>query len=1383
MEPSSETTQLSNQQRLLLAVKQATAKLNEIETANTEPIAIIGTACRFPGGVDTPESYWEFLRGSIDGRVEIPKERWDNDRYYNPDPEAPGQIYVRHGYFLQQQVDQFDPSFFGISGAEANKMDPSQRLLLEVSWEALENAGISPRSLKNSDTGVYIGQCFNDYTLIGIDALPNNLADFYLGLGTAMNTSSGRVAYVFGLQGPTFTLDTTCSSSLVTLHIACQSLRSGESNLALVGGVNLMLHPTVTHGFCKGRALSPDSRCKTFDANADGYARGEGCGILVLKRLRDAMADGDRILALVKGSAINHDGPSSGLTVPNQQAQKKVIRQALVNAKVDPSEVDYVECHGTGTSLGDPLEVKAIDEVYCRERSKDDPLVLGAVKSNVGHLEAAAGVAGLIKIILGLQNHEIPPNLHFNQPNPQIDWDKIPVQVATSVIPWEKPGKPMLAGISGFGMSGTNAHVILQEAPEQVKSKNDTDRPLHLLTLSGKTKKALAELVVRYQNYLEQEGSNQNELADICYTANTGRTDFNHRLAVTAADRAELLEKLSAGLTGEEIFSGQVSSSSLPKVAFLFTGQGSQYVNMGRELYEQAPVFRQAIDQCNQIFTTIVEEQAESEEMSLLDVIYPDSTEDSDSSPLHQTAYTQPALFSIEYALAKLWQSWGIQPDVVMGHSVGEYVAATIAGIFSLEDGLKLITARGRLMQKLPSGGEMVSVMSSESKVRPLLKDYTDKVAIAAINGPSSVVISGESEAVRAIATKLESEGIKTKQLQVSHAFHSPLMEPMLEEFEKIANQLDYNIPRITVISNVTGTKADSSSITTAKYWVDHVRQPVKFAQSMNALHQQGVDIFLEVGPKPILLGMGRRCLPEDVGVWLPSLRPNKIPQQHSPLPKGVRGIERGKSEDAALLRGEWQQILSSLSELYVRGAKIDWSGFDRDYQRQKVTLPTYPFQRQRYWIESEKSGLSESTFAQITETATETLTEQLAETGNLSASELELVPKILELLKQQQLKSVTESEQKSTEPESLVSHSSVIDIEKLQAAPAKERKLMIVEYLQELAAKVLQLNTSEALDPHESVLELGFDSLSVVELRSKVEKQLAVTIPASLILQGPSMMELAEALVEQLTNSAPSDQTPVETKKGNGWIAYHKPKPNASTRLFCFHPWGASASMYQQWSDTLPPEIEVLPIQLPGRQRRLQEKPFTDFASLIEVLADFLSPYLDKPFAFFGHSMGALIAFELAYVLEQQYNLKPRQLFLSGVVPPSDNTLLEKIASLSEAERLNYLLEISEIPESITEDSSLFNELMNIFKADFQLLQSYRYVEKKPLGCPISSFSGVDDYTVSDRQLSLWSEYTTSNLKIDRIPGKHMFMFLKDSQKLLLELISQELLPQLIAQ
>ncbi|NEO43741.1 MAG: type I polyketide synthase [Moorea sp. SIO4A3] len=949
MELGSQTTQLSNQQLLLLKIQQATAKLHEIETAATEPIAIVGIGCRFPGGVDSPEAYWKLLQEAKDLRTEIPKDRWDVDFYYDPDPDVPDKIYVRQGYFLQQPVDQFEPEFFGISGTEAAKMDASQRLLLEVTWEALENAGISPNSLKNTDTGVYIGQMTNDYAIIGTNR-PDKLPDFYLGIGANMGMAAGRIAYILGLQGPTLFLDTSCSSSLVALHLACQSLRSRESNLALVGGVNLMLAPNATHVLCKGKALSPDSRCKTFDASADGFARGEGCGIVVLKRLRDALADSDRILALVKGSAINHDGPSSGFTVPNQQAQKKVIEQALKNAKVDPLQISYVECHGTGTSLGDPLEVRALDEVYCQQRTKEQLLSLGAVKSNIGHLEAAAGIAALIKVVLALQHQEIPANLHFNQPNPRIDWEQIPVKVPTTALPWLKGEKPRLAGISGFGMSGTNAHVILEEAPILLKSKHsraadgqkqvlkgskgaklkreeDLERSLHLLTLSAKTQTALDELVSSYQNYLKTHP--ELRIADICYTSNTGRTHFQHKLAVVASIQQELVEKLRQHQQGEEvagIYSGEwPNNSTVPEIAFLFTGQGSQYVNMGRLLYQQAPTFREAINQCEEILSSLETFQNKS----LREILYP-ADGSSASSLLDQTAYTQPALFAIEYALFKLWQSWGIKPDVVMGHSVGEYVAATVAGVFSLEDGLKLIAARGSLMQKLPAGGAMVSVMASESKVLEILKGMSrsEKVALAAINEPQSTVISGEAEAVEAIATHLESAGIKTKQLQVSHAFHSPLMEPMLAEFEAVANQITYHQPRIPLISNVTGKLVDSR-ITSAEYWVNHVRQPVQFVQSMKTLHQEGYELFLEIGPKPILLGMGRQCLPEDMGVWLPSLR---------------QGVD------------EWQQILSSLGQLYVQGCKVDWLKFDQNYNREKVTLPTYPFQRERYWVETKNS-------------------------------------------------------------------------------------------------------------------------------------------------------------------------------------------------------------------------------------------------------------------------------------------------------------------------------------------------------------------------------------------------------------------------------------------
>ncbi|MEM1168619.1 MAG: beta-ketoacyl synthase N-terminal-like domain-containing protein [Cyanobacteria bacterium P01_H01_bin.35] len=1110
MEISSQTAELSDSQRLLLAVKQATAKLQDIETAATEPIAIIGIGCRFPGGADSPETYWELLKEAKDVRTEIPKERWDIDRYYDPDPDVPGKIYVRQGYFLKHPVDQFDPAFFGISGAEAAKMDPSQRLLLEVSWEALENAGISPRSLKNTDTGVYVGQCFNDYATIGANSSPENLSDFHLGTGTAMNISAGRIAYILGLQGPTFCLDTTCSSSLVTLHLACQSLRSRECNLALVGGVNLMLHPNVTHGFCKGKALAPDSRCKTFDASADGYARGEGCGMIVVKRLRDAIADGDRILALVRGSAINHDGPSSGLTVPNQQAQKKVILQALKNAKLDPLDVGYVECHGTGTSLGDPLEVKALDQVYCQNRSEEQALVIGAVKSNIGHLEAAAGVAGLIKIILALQNQEIPGNLHFSEPNPRIDWDKIPVKVPTESLPWVNTEKGRIGAISGFGMSGTNAHVILSEAPLAAKTEDNLERPFNILTLSGRTEKALADLVGNYHSYLESHP--ELAIADVCSTANNGRTDFNHRLAVIIANKEELVKKLFRIKTGDAdevtgLFSGKLSnSSSSPKVAFLFTGQGSQYVNMGKQLYEQAPVFREALDQCDEILGGL-------NGKSLKEIIYSEATDNPDSSLLDQTAYTQPALFAIEYALAKLWQSWGIQPDVVMGHSVGEYVAATVAGVFSLADGLKLISARGQLMQQLPAGGAMLSVMASESKVVQVIKSYSEKVAIAAINGPESTVISGESEAIAAIATQLESEGIKTKKLQVSHAFHSQLMEPMLAEFEAVANQISYNQPRISIISNLTGAKADSS-ITTAKYWVNHVRQPVRFAQGMKTLQEQDIDILLEVGPKPVLLGMGRECLMGTKKLWLPSLRPGKQ---------------------------DWLQMLQSLGQLYVQGVKVDWLGVDKDYSSQKVILPTYPWQRRRYWITDLQQNSSHTPTAEKVQTNGHTEEPKIQTNGQKISQQSKF--RLLDsnsvsfsqvaLLKQPPKRKLAQLKVESMPAQPIKPIEQNIQIEKPVEFPVETIKenskpqiissdvdiAQIKSTLKQKLAEALYVDLSE-IEEDQQFIDLGLDSIVGVEWITTINKTYDIDIKATKLYDYPTLLDLTEYIAQLLSSN-----------------------------------------------------------------------------------------------------------------------------------------------------------------------------------------------------------------------------------------------------------------------
>ncbi|NEQ80604.1 MAG: acyltransferase domain-containing protein, partial [Moorea sp. SIO2I5] len=914
-------------QEVLQTLKEMRSRLEAVNKAQTEPIAIVGMACRFPGGANDPSTYWSLLHDGIDAITPVPPDRWDVNAYYDPEPGVPGKAYTKEGGFIDQ-VDQFDPLFFGISPREAVSLDPQYRLLLEVTWEALENSGQTWTNLKNSQTSVFMGISTDDYSAVILSG-----ASSYPTLGSNRSIGVGRISHILGLQGSNIQVDTACSSSLVGTHLACQSLRSGESNLALVGGVNLILSPISTIGRCQVKALSPDGRCKTFDASANGYGQGEGCGVLVLKRLSDAVSDGDLISAVIRGSAVNHDGPSSGMTVPNRMAQKQVIQQALTNAKLEPHQISYLDAHGTGTSLGDPIEIEALAEVYGKNRPADQPLIVGSVKTNIGHLEAAAGVSSLMKVILALQHQEIPPHLHFKQPNPHVDWDRLPIKIPTSLMPWSCEGKPRIAGVSSFGMGGTNAHIVLEEAPVEFRIKNsefrikkngergdDLERPLHLLTLSAKTEKALENLVSSYQKHLERYPDLA--VADVCYTANVGRSHFKHRLAIVASEQQELKEKLQQHKAGKEVvgvFSGEFPNTGRSsKVAFLFTGQGCQYVDMGRQLYETQPTFAQALDKCDKILRSYLEHP-------LLEIIYPKDAQKSNYSLLDQTAYTQPALFAMEYALAKLWQSWGINPDVVMGHSVGEYVAATVAGVFSLEDGLKLIATRGRLMQQLPCDGEMVSVMASESKVRDFLKTDTEKLAIAAINGSLSVVISGASEDIAVICDQLEAQGIKTKRLQVSHPFHSPLMEPMLAEFEAVANQITYYQPKIPVISNVTGVRADNS-IATAKYWVNHVLEPVRFAQSMETLHQQGCETFLEIGPKPILLGMGRQCLPEEVGVWLPSLRP---------------GVE------------EWQQMLSSLGQLYVQGAKVNWLGFDQYLSRQKVALPTYPFQRERYWIET----------------------------------------------------------------------------------------------------------------------------------------------------------------------------------------------------------------------------------------------------------------------------------------------------------------------------------------------------------------------------------------------------------------------------------------------
>jgi malonyl CoA-acyl carrier protein transacylase len=912
---------LDNHERLkraLLALQKMQSKLDALEKVQKEPIAIIGIGCRMPGGVDTPETFWALLANQVDAITEVPANRWNINEYYDPNPDAAGKMYTRYGGFLDN-IDGFDPAFFNIVPREALSLDPQHRLLLEVTWEALENAAIAPAWLRNSQTGVFIGISGNEYWQLLLTAGDPNEIDSYMGSGNAHSVAAGRLSYTLGLQGPCVAIDTACSSSLVAVHLACQNLRLRECDVAISGGVNLLITPHVSINHSRARMLAANGRCKTFDAAADGFIRSEGCGVIILKRLSDAQANGDNILALIRGTAVNQDGHTSGLTVPNGPSQQAVIRKALENGNVSPAQVSYVEAHGTGTSLGDPIEVGALGAIFSQVRSPNKPLIIGSVKTNLGHLESAAGIAGLIKVVLSLQYKKIPAHLHLKQPNPHIAWDEFPIIVPTEQIPWLSENEKRVAGVSSFGFGGTNAHAVLEEAPQVQSPKSPMERPLHLLTLSAKTFEALKQLAHCYANYLINPNDTGVTIADICFTANTGRSHFSHRLGVAATSSPELCEKLNAfavGFDSASISQGQVPRENQLDIVFLFTGQGSQYVGMGSELYETQPTFRQILDHCDRILQPYLDK-------SILDILYPHKKNSTHNSPLNETAYTQPALFALEYALAKLWQSWGIEPSVVMGHSVGEYVAACVAGVFSLEDGLKLIVERGRLMQGLPQNSEMVAVLADESYVTTAIQNYTDEVSIAAINGPQNIVISGNRQAIKAIVVTMNAAGIKTKPLQVSHAFHSPLMEPILAEFKQVATKIIYAKPNIALVSNITG-KFATADIATPDYWCHHLRQPVKFAASMATLEQQGYEIFVEIGSKPTLLGMGRQCWADDTGVWLPSLR-----QEQS----------------------DWQQLLQSLGELYVRGVSIDWAGFDHDYSRRRVQLPTYPFQRQRYWF------------------------------------------------------------------------------------------------------------------------------------------------------------------------------------------------------------------------------------------------------------------------------------------------------------------------------------------------------------------------------------------------------------------------------------------------
>ncbi|MEU1436867.1 type I polyketide synthase [Streptomyces sp. NPDC005786] len=1022
---------MSNEERLLEYLKRATTDLREVRRRLAEaerrlsdangsggrrghhddPVVIVGMGCRYPGGVTTPEELWSLVADGVDAIGAFPTDRGWDPEVYDAEPGTPGRTYAREGGFLYDAPD-FDPVFFGISPNEALLTDPQQRLLLEVSWEAIERAGIDPTTLKGSATGVFAGVMYHDYAL-GVEP----------GSTTAGSVVSGRVAYTLGLEGPAVSVDTACSSSLVALHMAAQALRSGECSLALAGGVTVMPSPDMFVYFSTQQGLSPDGRSKSFSASADGVACSEGAGVLLLERLSDARRNGHPVLAVVRGSALNQDGASNGLTAPNGPAQQRVIRRALTDAGLTTAEVDAVEAHGTGTTLGDPIEAQALLETYGQERPEGHPLWLGSIKSNMGHSQAAAGVAGIIKMVMAMRHGTLPKSLYADTPSDQVDWSAGEVELLAESRAWVPAGTVRRAGVSSFGISGTNAHVIVEEAPAETgEAAVRAALPVVPWVVSAKTEQSLSAQAARLRERVMGEPGT--DAADIGLSLTTTRTAFIHR-AVVLGDRPAALAALAAGEEHPGMVTGRARRGG--KTAFLFTGQGAQRLGMGRELYANHPVFAAAFDAvCAEVDAHLGR--------SLREVVWGE-----DADALNATALAQPALFAFEVALFRLVEAWGVAPDLVVGHSIGELAAAHVAGVLSLADAARLVVARGRLMQALPAGGAMIAVQATEDEVLPLL---TDGVGIAAVNGPQSVVVSGTEAAAVAVGEHFAAAGRKTSRLAVSHAFHSALMEPMLEEFRGVAAGLSFAEPRIPVVSTVTVEM--TTDWQSPEYWVDQVRRPVRFADAVRCAEEWGARTFVEVGPDAVLTALG-----SDSATFVPLLRRN---------------------------RPESEALVAAISRLYVDGVRVDWEKFYAGSGARRVELPTYAFQRTRYWVEGATS------------------------TGSGSQSP------------------VAEHEAPSAEE----SRKAAADLRvKLDGLGAAERGRVLLALVRTHVAAVLGHASSTVVETDLAFRDMGFDSLAAVDLRKRLTAATGCDLPATLIFDYPTARAVSAVLAESLASES----------------------------------------------------------------------------------------------------------------------------------------------------------------------------------------------------------------------------------------------------------------------
>ncbi|MGW1953003.1 type I polyketide synthase, partial [Streptomyces sp. NPDC001920] len=1086
-----------------------------LDTTDASSIAVVGIACRLPGA-DGPEAFWRLLRDGHSAVSETLAGRWEQT--WNPGTDVPAAAQdVRHAGLLDR-VDGFDAGFFGISPLEAVETDPQQRLMLELGWEALEDAGVVPGSLAGSRTGVFVGAMADDYAALlgrrGADAYGSHSLP-----GTGRGIIANRVSYTLGLRGPSMTIDAAQASSLVAVHMACESLRTGESTLALAGGVNLIIGPESTARTARFGALSPDGRCYTFDSRANGFVRGEGGAFVALKPLTAALADGDTVLGVIRGSAVNNDGATDGLTVPGREAQEDVVRQACLRAAVDPAEVQYVELHGTGTKVGDPIEAAALGGAYGPGRDAGSPLLVGSVKTNIGHLEGASGIAGLVKAVLSIRHREIPASLNFASPNPRIDQEALKLRVVTGRGPWPAPDRPLLAGVSSFGMGGTNCHVVLTEPPAAAAAGYGTDErrgaadglseaghgpagravdgdrrgagPVPWV-LSAREPEALAAQAERLRAHVDAHPG----LAprDVGWSLAATRTAFTHRAVVLGGDRETLLAGLTAlaadpvAGTGTGTVRGRVRGDA--RLAVLFTGQGSQYAGMGRGLYDTYPVFAEAFDAvCDRLDPDLGR--------PLREVVFAEPGS-AGAEQLDETAYTQAALFAVEVALFRLVQHWGVRPDFVLGHSVGELTAAHVAEVLSLDDACTLVAARGRLMQALPRGGAMLSVAASEDEVLAALPE-SGRVSVAAVNAPGAVVLSGDEEAVAELAAHWQGLGRKVKPLRVSHAFHSPRMEPMLAEFEEVARSLSYASARIPVVSNVTGRLADADELCSPGYWARHVRRTVRFRDGMATLRSQGATAYLELGPGGVLTGIAEHCLDDLAGPTAAVDRPDVL------------------AATLASDRVEPETLLDALARVHVHGIPVRWDAVASPSDgptASRVPLPTYAFQRRSHWPRLGAASGAVTAGRPAAETAD----------GETAAGA-------------------------DAAPDAQVSWA-----RRLTALAGGERERVLLDVVRTAVAEVLGHSSPQDVDTRLAFKELGFDSLSSVALRNRLTEVTGLRLPAALTYNCPTPTAVVDHLRTRVLGAAEETEGPGAMSAAPG------DEPIAVVAMACRYPGGVQS-------------------------------------------------------------------------------------------------------------------------------------------------------------------------------------------------------------------------------